>query len=280
MVAKLPLPMTSVPHFNGPSPLPSPPQATSHCSPWLTPLAYFLCRRWVLPAYFGRISVSGQDNLPLRGPVILAPTHRSRWDSLLLPLAVGRPVTGRDLHFMVTADEVTGVQGWFIRRLGGFAVNTRCPSISSLRHGIDLLRTGHMMVIFPEGDIFRDGSVHRLKPGLARLAVQAESLHPGSDIKIVPVSFDYSDPDVGWRTEVDVLIGPPLAVSDYLQQAGPGDSSGSVSDPRLKIAAKHLTAELTEAITTLAAAQQPYPHHCSPKAMFEDRSPGTIAPSR
>jgi 1-acyl-sn-glycerol-3-phosphate acyltransferase len=271
MVAKLTLPMTSVPHSNGPSSLPPSAQTTSHCSPWLTPLAYFLCRRWVLPAYFGRIFVSGQDNLPTRGPVILAPTHRSRWDSLLLPWAVGRPVTGRDLHYMVTADEVTGIQGWFIRRLGGFAVNTRCPSISSLRHGIDLLQAGHMLVIFPEGDIFRDGSVHRLKPGLARLAVQAESLHPSLDTKIVPVSFDYSDPHVGWRTDVDVLIGPPLTVADYLQQAGPD---------HLKAAAKHLTADLTQAITTLATAQQQYPHHRRPQAMVEDRSPGTIAPSR
>ena len=159
---------------------------------------------------------------------------------------MGRPVTGRDLHYMVTADEVTGIQGWFIRRLGGFAVNTRCPSIGSLRHGIDLLQAGSMLVIFPEGDIFRDGSVHRLKPGLARLAVQAETLPPHLDIKVVPVSFHYSDPQVGWRTDVDILLGPPLDVRHYLQQAGPD---------RLKVAAHHLTADLTTAITTLATSQ-------------------------
>src|ERR671932_519815 len=72
---------------------------TSRCSPFLTPLAYFLGQRFLLPLYFRKISVSGQENLPHSGPVILAPTHRARWDSLVLPLAAGRPVTGRDLRF-------------------------------------------------------------------------------------------------------------------------------------------------------------------------------------
>jgi 1-acyl-sn-glycerol-3-phosphate acyltransferase len=141
-----------------------------------------------MPSYFRAITVSGQENVPTQGPVILAPTHRARWDSLVLPMLMGRPVTGRDLRYMVTADEVKGIQGWFIKRLGGFPVNVREPSIGSLRHGIDLLEQGSMLVIFPEGGIFKDGQVHRLKPGLARLAVQAESIHPALGAKVLPIS--------------------------------------------------------------------------------------------
>jgi hypothetical protein len=37
--------------------------------------------------------------------VLLAPTHRARWDALLLPLAAGVRVTGRHCRFMVTLDE-------------------------------------------------------------------------------------------------------------------------------------------------------------------------------
>ena len=88
----------------------------------------------VVPAYFGAVEVIGQEHIPASGPIILAPTHRARWDSIILPLAAGRPVTGRDLRFMVSADEVKGLQGWLIRRLGGFAVNVKRPTISSLRH--------------------------------------------------------------------------------------------------------------------------------------------------
>ena len=106
--------------------------------------------------------------------MILAPTHRARWDSLLLPYATGRCVTGRDLRFMVTIDECQGLQGWFVRRLGGFPVNARHPAVKTLRHAVELLQDKQMLVIYPEGNIFRDGKLHPLKPGIARLALNAE----------------------------------------------------------------------------------------------------------
>ena len=40
---------------------------------------------------------------------------------------------------MVMASEVKGLQGWFIRNCGGISVNLKPPSISGLRHGIELL---------------------------------------------------------------------------------------------------------------------------------------------
>ncbi|MBD0335594.1 MAG: 1-acyl-sn-glycerol-3-phosphate acyltransferase [Cyanobacteria bacterium Co-bin13] len=217
---------------------------TSRCSPLLTPLAYFLGQHFVLPFYFGKISVSGQENLPASGPIILAPTHRARWDSLVLPMAVGRPVTGRDLRFMVTADEVKGIQGWFIRRLGGFAVNVRRPTISSLRHGIDLLLDEAMLVIFPEGGIFRDNRVHRLKPGLARLAVQAEAIKPNLGVQIVPVSLHYDTPFPTWRSRVRIVIGRPLPVTDYVKNNPTADT--------LKASAKLLTGDLQTALVKLS----------------------------
>ncbi|MDB9376621.1 1-acyl-sn-glycerol-3-phosphate acyltransferase, partial [Nodularia sphaerocarpa] len=81
---------------------------TSRVSPWLSPLLYLLGRHLLLPLFFGQIEITGQENIPLTGPVIFAPTHRSRWDSLLLPYATGRCVTGRDLRFMVTINECQG----------------------------------------------------------------------------------------------------------------------------------------------------------------------------
>jgi 1-acyl-sn-glycerol-3-phosphate acyltransferase len=220
---------------------------TSRCSPVLTPLAYFLGRRFLLPFYFGPISISGQEYLPHRGPVILAPTHRARWDSLILPVAAGRPVTGRDLRFMVTADEVKGIQGWFIRRLGGFAVNVNRPTIASLRHGIDLLLEESMLVIYPEGGIFRDNRVHRLKPGLARLALQAEAAKPGLGVQIVPVGLQYDQPFPGWGCKGSVRFGPPIAVADYL-------TDGSSADA-IKANAKQLTADLQHALKQTTGAR-------------------------
>jgi 1-acyl-sn-glycerol-3-phosphate acyltransferase len=213
----------------------------SRCSPILTPLAYFLGQRLVIPLYFGPIHITGQQHIPPTGPVILAPTHRARWDSIMLPLAAGRPATGRDLRFMVTADEVRGLQGWFIRRLGGFPVNVRRPTISSLRYGIDLLMQQAMLVIYPEGGIFRDDCIHRLKPGLARLAVQAEALKPQLDVQILPVDIYYGEAYPRWRCPVQVHIGQPLAVKDYVQQ--------QVCPESLKSSARALTTDLKTALT-------------------------------
>lgn len=217
-----------------------PAPVVSQFSPWLTPLAYFFGRHAVLPFYFRSITVAGQENLPRQGPVILAPTHRSRWDALTLPYAAGRYVTGRDVRFMVSADEVTGVQGWFIRRLGGFPIDTRHPAIASLRHGLEILRAQEMLAIFPEGNIFREDQVQPLKPGLARLALQAEASHPGLGVQIVPIGTHYSEPTVPWRCRVRIHIGTPLKATDY-------------SLTNLKQSAQHLTGDLEMAMRPLVA---------------------------
>ncbi|MGB3135584.1 MAG: 1-acyl-sn-glycerol-3-phosphate acyltransferase, partial [Nodosilinea sp.] len=56
----------------------------SRCSPVLTPLAYLLGQHLVVPLYFGAITIIGQHRVPAAGPIILAPPHRARWDSILL----------------------------------------------------------------------------------------------------------------------------------------------------------------------------------------------------
>lgn len=227
------------------------PPGLSRFSPWLTPLAYFLGKRLILPGYFRQIDIVGQEYVRHPGPIIFAPTHRARWDSLLIPYAAGRSVTGRDLHFMVTADEVKGLQGWFIRRLGGFSVNVRSPSISSLRHGIELLQQAQMMVIYPEGGIFRDLEVHRLKPGLARIALQAEAQTHELGVKIIPVSLHYDAPHPHWRSRVEIAFAPPLEVSTYL----PTQENRALTADEVKTTARHLTEDLTAAMTALAIDQ-------------------------
>ena len=57
-----------------------------------------------LRLFFSGVRVLGSEHLPRRGPLLLAPTHRARWDALLLPHAAGRRITGRDCRFMVTVD--------------------------------------------------------------------------------------------------------------------------------------------------------------------------------
>ncbi len=190
-------------------------QFTSRIAPWLIKIVYPLAYYIVMPFYFGKIKITGQENIPKSGPVIVAPTHRSRWDALMVPYATGRWVSGRDPHFMVSANEMRGVQGWFVRRLGGFPVNTQRPGLGALRHSFELLCRGEMVVIFPEGNIFRDRQVHALKPGVARIALEVESAKLDSGLKILPVRIKYSQPFPRRGCQVEVKIGSCLNVAEY-----------------------------------------------------------------
>ncbi len=239
--ARLPLP--SLKSLYRSTPKPHPPQVgeahlSSRLVPWMLNLAYPLGCYGLLPFYFSSLSVTGQEHLPKQGGVILAPTHRSRWDALIVPWAAGFRVTGRHLRFMVTADEVVGLQGWFIRRMGGFPINTKHPSVASLRYGVELLEAGEAVVIFPEGNIYPERMPQPLKPGLARLALKVQSMHPGLDLKIVPLAINYSHPKVPWRTQVSVHIGAPLEVAAYQQDVP-------------KVAAHHITQDLQVVLTQL-----------------------------
>ncbi len=192
------------------------PAVKSRLSPWLAPIMYAIGKWLVLPIYFSHIKITGEENIPTDSPVVLAPTHQARWDSLLVGLIGQR--AGRYLRFMVTADECVGIQGWFIRRLGGFPVHVRKPSVRSLRHGVELLQGNEMLVIYPEGNIFRD-RINPLKPGLARIALRAEHSRPNLNVKIVPITLRYSDLCPKWRSSVTIHIGKPLAVANYAKGA-------------------------------------------------------------
>ncbi|MBK1987608.1 1-acyl-sn-glycerol-3-phosphate acyltransferase [Sphaerospermopsis aphanizomenoides BCCUSP55] len=222
--------------------------STSRVSPWLTPLTYFLGHNIVIPLFFGHINITGQKNIPASGPIILAPTHRSRWDSLLLPYANGRYVTGRDMRFMVTISECQGLQGWFVRRMGGFPVDPQRPAIATLRHAIDLMVQGEMLVIYPEGGIYRDGTVHTLKSGISRLALSAESIHPNLGIQIIPIAIKYSQSYPNWGTDVNIHIGESIKVVDYINGC-------------LKKDAKHLTTDLTNKLQQLSHQESEMTSH-------------------
>ena len=145
----------------------------------------------VLRHYFRRRIVLGEENLPKHGSIVLAPTHRSRWDALMLTMAAGRRITNRDCRYMVTRSEMRGLQGWFLSRLGCFPVDQARPSLTTLRYAVDLMIDGQQLVVFPEGRIHRKKEPIRMEQGLARLAQLAS--RKGVDIKVLPIGLGYSE---------------------------------------------------------------------------------------
>ncbi len=159
--------------------------------PFWSRLAMVATQDIALNNFFRRRIVIGRENLPLDGAVVLAPTHRSRWDALMLTMAAGRRITKRDCRYMVTRSEMRGLQGWFLNRLGCFPIDQGRPSLTTLRYAVDLLVSRQQLVVFPEGKINRFSEPVTLKKGLIRLAQLASS--KGLEIKIVPVGLAYSD---------------------------------------------------------------------------------------
>ena len=186
-------------------------------SPWLSPLAMLLTQDVALRLWFRSIELIDPQNLPSDGAVLLAPTHRSRWDALLLPHAAGRRVTGRDCRFMVTKDEMRGPQGWFLHRLGCFPVDQGRPTLASLRYAIDLLACGEQLVVFPEGRINRDDSPIRLQQGLARLALLAAS--QGVSVQVVPVGIAYGHAVARPGERGALCFGEPLWPAGHGREA-------------------------------------------------------------
>jgi len=182
--------------------------------PFLALLAMWLTQDIVMRFFFSKKIVIGRENLSsINGSVILAPTHRSRWDGLALTFATGRRITNKDCRFMVTTPEMKGIQGWFLKRLGCFSINQASPSLFSLRYAIRLIVSQNQLVIFPEGKINKNRKRVQFKQGLFRLAKLASK--NGTSVYIVPIGIAYSRINPRFRDQVALCIEKPINLSDF-----------------------------------------------------------------
>jgi 1-acyl-sn-glycerol-3-phosphate acyltransferase len=111
---------------------------------------YRLTARCIVPAglrALARVSVTGLDNVPSTGPVILAANHFDNLDAYLLLNLVSRQV-----HFAARPDAFgTGSLCAVWRRLGAFPADAW-----GIRYGLKLLAEGAAVGVFPQGAISKD----------------------------------------------------------------------------------------------------------------------------
>ena len=178
-------------------------------------LAMFVTQDIVLRFFFSKKKIIKNGfSIPTNSSIILAPTHRSRWDGLVLTMAMGRRVTNKDCRFMVTRSEMKGIQGWFLKRLGCFSINQLSPSLSALRYAVNLIEEGEQLVVFPEGKINQYGKKLILKEGLFRLARLATK--QTENINIIPIGIAYSKVSPRFRSQFCLSFGEPISINDYL----------------------------------------------------------------
>jgi 1-acyl-sn-glycerol-3-phosphate acyltransferase len=131
-----------------------------------------------------RVKVEGRENIPRRGPVILACNHRSFLDSIFIPLVIRRRVT-----FVAKAEYFDDPKtAWFFRGVGQIPIRRDGGSASerALASATEVLHAGGVFAIYPEGTRTRDGYLHRGHTGVARLAIRTGT-------PIVPVGLIGTD---------------------------------------------------------------------------------------
>lgn len=176
--------------------------------------------------------ISGAENIPRTGGVILASNHLSFADSVFLPIMVDRPIV-----FLAKSEYFSGrgIKGAFIReffkgigmlpidRSGGKA------SEASLNTGLGVLARGQVLGIYPEGTRSPDGKLYRGRTGVARMVLEGH-------VPVIPVAMIDTEKVMATGTKmpkvrrVGVIVGEPLDFSRFEGMEGDRFILRSITD--------------------------------------------------
>jgi 1-acyl-sn-glycerol-3-phosphate acyltransferase len=136
-------------------------------------VVYGLVKALLTPILRGlfKVKVTGRENVPSEGAVILAANHQAFCDSLFIPLVAGRRVS-----FVAKAEYFESARtAWFFRAVGQIPMDRSggAGSKKSLGEAAQLLSEGGCLGIYPEGTRSPDECLHKGRTGVARLALSA-----------------------------------------------------------------------------------------------------------
>ncbi|WP_406035412.1 1-acyl-sn-glycerol-3-phosphate acyltransferase [Nocardioides sp. NBC_00163] len=189
-----------------------------------------------------RPTVTGAENVPRTGGVLLASNHLSFADSIVIPSVSPRPV-----HFLAKSDYFTGTglkgaaqRAWF-EGLGMLPVDRDDPqaALGSLEVALEVLNKGEAFGIYPEGTRSRDGRLYRGRTGVAHLALTA-------GVPVVPVGLR------GTAELQPVGSSLPRLAKVTVEFGQPIQVAGRFDGVPLGKARRSLTDEVMEAIAALS----------------------------
>ncbi|MEY4532577.1 MAG: hypothetical protein RI926_346 [Actinomycetota bacterium] len=166
--------------------------------------------------------VTGAENIPQNGAVLLASNHLSFVDSVFLPICIER-----DMVFLAKSEYFTtkGIKGWatkwFMKGTGMLPIDRSGGKASeaSLNTGLRVLAEGRVLGIYPEGTRSPDGKLYRGRTGIARMVLE-------SGVPVVPVAMIDTEKvmPIGakWPKMVrpGIIIGEPLDFSRFQGMEG------------------------------------------------------------
>ena len=182
---------------------------------WMAALAPI--RWWYVKRYYqvAEIEIQGLVDLgKLLGPgdgLLIAPNHSNHADAHVM-MQVARKA-GKSCYFMATQEAFRlnrGLDGWVLQRHGAFSVDRENMDRQAIRQAIELLTTGQVLVVFPEGEIYHlNDRLNPLLDGVAFMALSAqrelEKSQAEKRVWIVPtfIRYHFLD-DIRPRLESDV----------------------------------------------------------------------------
>lgn len=152
-----------------------------------------------------RLSFEGVENIPREGGYVYASNHRSYYDPVFITMKVPTPMT-----YMAKEELFRNpVAGWFIKRLGAFAVKRGSGDMEVINTAINKLKEGKNLVIFPEGTRSYDGRVGKGKTGVAMIAAM-------SGVDVIPVGICFEGAKIKWGTRIVIKYGRRIPASELV----------------------------------------------------------------
>ncbi|HMP88656.1 MAG TPA: lysophospholipid acyltransferase family protein [Kiritimatiellia bacterium] len=124
-----------------------------------------------------KLKVSGENNVPEQGGVIIASNHASYLDPPLLAC----PLKHRVVRFMARDTLfINPMARWYFFRTGVVPLSRDRGDVGAIKSAIQLLKQGQCVGLFPEGTRTLDGNLQSAKGGIGFLIAKAE-------VPVVPV---------------------------------------------------------------------------------------------
>jgi 1-acyl-sn-glycerol-3-phosphate acyltransferase len=131
-----------------------------------------------LASILAEVHVQGIENVPLAGPAFLVSNHINAIEPLLLYTIVPRHVTALG-KAEIWRMPLFGLVAW---SLDAIPLHRGQLDLSAIRQALELLRSGGMLGVAPEGTRSHHGRLQRGLPGIVSLALRIPDAH------IVPVA--------------------------------------------------------------------------------------------
>lgn len=119
----------------------------------------------VLTKIFFRVQTVGEENIPQSGSYIFCANHISFLDPILIACT-----KKREFHFLAKEELVRiPVLGFIIKKLNVIPIKRGAGDLGAMRKGIEVLKDGNALIMFPEGTRSKTGEIGEAKNGVSLL---------------------------------------------------------------------------------------------------------------